>query len=260
MDWGIFIGVLIPIAVLVYWYGNVRAQRVMSERNTEPRGRRSPRGHVRDDPQFTAMVGRMMQRGLVTPIAEASAGPVLLRGVLTAADATLGGAPGRECVWQNRSDAPRDAAVCAEYVVIADTTGRATVENLALADIVAPEEKLGPHRAYCSLRLGDEIEVVGRFKPERFGEDPDPTRLIYGSVGGDGLLHVRLSRRDPVAGDTVVPSPDALPSRPAEEPPRASDESHPRDGVDAASATTDPEASSSRDDLPPAKHPSGATP
>jgi hypothetical protein len=57
------------------------------------------------------MVGRMMQRGLVTKIGEAEAGPVLVRGVLTTADVTLGGPQGRETVWQNRSGAGRDAAV-----------------------------------------------------------------------------------------------------------------------------------------------------
>ena len=187
----IYVAVLVPLAVLVYYLGNVRAQRAMSARATEPRGRRGPTSRKKDDPQFAAMVGRMMQRGLVTKIGEAEAGPVLVRGLLTTADATLGGPEGRETVWQNRSGAPRDAAIGAEYVVVADATGRATIENLATADVIAPEEKLGPHRAYCALRIGDEVEVVARFKPERFGEDPDPTRLVYGTLGADGHLHVR---------------------------------------------------------------------
>lgn len=187
----VYVAILVPVAVLVYYLGNVRAQRAMSERATEPRGRRGPRSRKKDDPQFSAMVGRMMQRGLVTKIGEAEAGPVLVRGVLTTADTTLGGPQGRETVWQNRSDAPRDAAIAAEYVVVADATGRATIENLATADVIAPEEKLGPHRAYRALRLGDEVEVVARFKPERFGQDPDPTRLVYGTLGADGHLHVR---------------------------------------------------------------------
>ena len=194
-----FIAVLIPLAVLVFWYGNSRLQRQLGARSTEPRGRRGPRGRVKDDPQFAAMVGRMFQRGLVTPLAGAPAGPVLVRGVLASADGSLGGAPGRECVWKNRSDAPRDAAVAAELVIIADASGRATIENLALAEVVAPEDKLGPHRTYRALMLGDEVEVVARFKPERFGQDPDPARLVYGTLGADGNLHVRVSKRDSVA-------------------------------------------------------------
>lgn len=187
-----WVAILVPVAILVYYLGNIRAQRGMSERATKPRGRRDPRSRHRDDPQFSAMVGRMMQRGVVTNIGEASAGPVLIRGTLTTADSTLGGPAGRETVWQNRSGAPRDAAIAAEYVVVADATGRATIENLVTADVIAPEEKLGPHRAYCALRLGDEVEIVARFKPERFGQDPDPTRLVYGTLGADGNMHVRV--------------------------------------------------------------------
>jgi hypothetical protein len=203
-------GILIVAAILVFYLGNRRVQQMLSARNTEPRGRRLPRSKLRKDPQFTAMVGRMIQRGLATPIARASAEPVLIRGVLSSADATLGGAPGRECVWQNRSGAPRDAAIAVDYVILADASGRATIENLTLADVVAPEDKLGPHRASCSLLLGDEVEVVARFKPERFGEDPDPSRLVYGTLGADGNLHVRVCKRD-----TAPPERADLPGRPA---------------------------------------------
>ena len=210
--------VLIPVAILVYYFGNIRAQRSMSERATKPRGRRDPQARHRDDPQFAAMVGRMMQRGLVNNIAEASAGPVMFRGVLTTADTTLGGPAGRETVWQNRSGAARDAAIAAEYVVVADATGRATIENLATADVIAPEEKLGPHRAYCALRLGDEVEIVARFKPERFGQDPDPTRLVYGTLGADGNLHVRVSRPGsaPAPGEASEPRPAPSEAAPAD--------------------------------------------
>jgi hypothetical protein len=82
----LYVAILVPVAVLVYYLGNVRAQRGMSERSTEPRGRRGYQARRKDDPQFAAMVGRMMERGLVTKIGEASAGPVLVRGVLTTAD------------------------------------------------------------------------------------------------------------------------------------------------------------------------------
>lgn len=199
-------GILLTLAILVFYLGNRRVQKMLSARNTEPRGRRLPAGKARDDRQFTATVGRMLQRGLTTPIAEAGPGPVMVRGKLVAADATLGGAPGRECVWQNKSGAPRDAAIAVEYVIVADATGRATIENLAIADVVAPEDKLGPHRAFCALLLGDEVEVVARFKPERFGEDPDPTRLVYGTLGADGNLHVRVARREPAPPRDDLPA------------------------------------------------------
>ena len=145
--WPYIVAVLIPVAILVYWLGNLRVQRQLSARNTEPRGRREARGRRKDDPQFAAMVGRMFQRGLVTPIATAPEGPVLIRGVLAAADGSLGGAPGRECVWRNRSGAGPDTAIAVELVTVADATGRVTLENLATADVVAPEDRLGPHLA-----------------------------------------------------------------------------------------------------------------
>src|SRR5262245_13694567 len=99
-QWSHVIAALIPAAILVYYVGNAISQRQMSARRTEPRGRRLRQARKADDPQFAALVGRMFQRGLVSKIAEADTGPVLVRGVLTTADGSLGGAPGRECVWQ----------------------------------------------------------------------------------------------------------------------------------------------------------------
>ena len=211
--WLYIASVMVPLAILVFWYGNRRVQRQLSGRNTEPRGRREASGRPRRDPKFAAMVNRMMDRGLATPIAEASAELVLVRGTLTTADTTLGGAPGRECVWTNRSGADRDAAIAVDYVIVADASGRATIENLARADVVAPEDKLGLHRASCALLLGDEVEVVARFKAERFGEDLDPSRLVYGTLGADGDLHVRVCKRAPASTlhrDEPASEPSAL--------------------------------------------------
>jgi hypothetical protein len=70
----LFVAILVPVAVLVYYLGNVRAQRAherASHRATRPS---QPDVAQADDPQFAAMVGRMMQRGLVTKIGEAEAG------------------------------------------------------------------------------------------------------------------------------------------------------------------------------------------
>lgn len=207
-DWSyVVLAVMIPVAILVYMLGNFRAKRLGSARNLEPKGRRMPKGALKSDPRFSGFVSRALERGLVTPIATAEAQPIMIRGVLTSSDGNLGGAPGRECVWRNRSGAPRDAAVAAEVVVVADATGRATLENLERAEVIAPEEKAGPRVASCGLYLGDEVEVIGRFKPERFGNDPDPTRLVYGSLGGDGNLYVRLHSRakTPATPETTQP-------------------------------------------------------
>jgi hypothetical protein len=195
-EWSyVILAVLVPAAILVYMLGHLRMKRLGSERNLEPHGRRMPKGTIKADPQFAAFVGRALQRGLITPIASAEAQPIMVRGVITSSDGNLGGPPGRECVWRNRSGAPRDAAVAAELVVIADATGRATLENLEHAEVIAPEEKSGRRVASHALYIGDEVEVIGRFKPERFGSDPDPTRLVYGSLGGDGNLYVRVHSR-----------------------------------------------------------------
>ncbi|MDC0718733.1 hypothetical protein [Nannocystis bainbridge] len=217
-EWSyVFLAVLIPVAILVYMLGNFRAKRLGSARNLEPQGRRMPKGAIRSDPQFSGFVGRALERGLLTPIAAADAQPIMIRGVITTADGNLGGAPGRECVWRNRSGAPRDAAVAAEIVVVSDATGRLTLENLDRAEVIAPEEKTGPRVAGSGLYIGDEIEVIGRFKPERFGSDPDPTRLVYGSMGGDGNLYVRVHSRSnlPAAAETPVPAAAEALSSPA---------------------------------------------
>lgn len=234
--WPYIVATLIPVAILVYWLGNFRLQRQLSARNTEPRGRREPRGRKRDDPQFSAMVGRMLQRGLVSPIATAPEGPVLIRGVLAAADGSLGGAPGRECVWRNRSGAGPDTAVSVEMVTVADATGRVTLENLATANVVAPEDRLGPHRSSCVLLLGDEVEVVGRLKHERFGQDPDPTRLIYGTLGADGSLHVRVCKREPTTQAALSESQAADPS--ARTPPGQPPPGQPPSGQPPSGTTT----------------------
>jgi hypothetical protein len=206
-DWSyVVLAVLVPAAILVYVLGNSRMKRLSSARNLEPHGRRLPRGKLKPDPQFGAFVGRALERGLVTRIAEAGPQPIMLRGTITSADATLGGAPGRECVYRNRSDAPRDAAIASDMIVIADETGRATVENLALAEVSAPDEKTGS-RNWRSLYIGDTVEVIGRFKPERFGDDPDPTRNVYGAIGGDGNLYVSVRTRPATEPQNAVSSP-----------------------------------------------------
>jgi hypothetical protein len=224
-EWSyVVLALLVPAAILVYVVGNARAKRLGNPRNLEPKGRRLPRGAHKADPQFAGFVARALERGLLTPIASAQAQPIMIRGVITSADGNLGGAPGRECVWRNRSGAARDAAVAAEFIVVADATGRVTLENLERAEVIAPEEKSGARVASCGLYIGDEVEAIGHFKPERFGDDPDPTRLVYGSMGGDGNLHVRVHHRansppaSPGAQTSRPPAPEQVSSPPAPAP------------------------------------------
>ncbi len=216
-DWSyVTLAVLLVGAILVFYLGNFYLQnRLFKLRG--PQGRRVPRGALKADPQFSAFVGRALERGYVTKIAEASAQPIMVRGTLVASDGNLGGAPGRECVWRNRSDAPRDTAIAADMIVVADATGRVTLENVDLAEVIAPEEKQGT-RSSRALYLGDEVEVIGRFKPERFGEDPDPARLIYGSMGGDGNLHVRVAGRPTAAASAVSSTSSPAPAAAQESP------------------------------------------
>jgi len=217
----VVLAVLIPAAILVYYLGNSRVQRrLFSARANEPQGRRMPRGSLKADPQFSAFVSRALERGAATEIARAEAQPVMLRGRITAADANLGGAPGRECVWRNRSGAPREAAVAAEFVTIADATGRAVLENLATAEVVAPEERASAHVTGLGLYIGDEVEAIGRFNPERIGQDADPARLVYGSLGADGNLYVRVCAR---ALDKDLPSAQGAVSSPPSAPQESSE-------------------------------------
>lgn len=220
----VVLAVLVPAAILVYYLGNVRVQRrLFNARGAEPQGRRMPRGTLKADPQFGAFVSRALERGLVTPIAGADAQPVMVRGTITASDANLGGAPGRECVWRNRSGAPREAAVAAEFVTIADATGRAVLENLGTAEVIAPEERASAHVTGLGLYLGDVVEVIGRFNPERIGQDADPTRLVYGSLGSDGNLYVRVCERpsDKEAGAAHASNQGAVSSSPSPASPSA---------------------------------------
>ena len=73
-------------------------------------------------------------------------------------------------------------------------------EGFERAQVVAPEEKTGASRGHewIGLYLGDEVEVIGRFTPESdVAEGGDPSAQVYGSLGQDGKLHVRLVRRPP---------------------------------------------------------------
>ncbi len=191
----IAIGVLIPVAILVYWFGSRRLRLQLGSSFLEPKGRGLASGGRPRDRAFTAIVDRAIRRNVITPVAEAKAVPVMVRGVLTSADGNLGGPPGRECIYRNRAQARRDMAVAAEFVTLRDDTGKLILENLEAATVIAESERISTHFESVSIYLGDEVEVIGTFKPERHGEHPDPRELVYGSLGQDGNLHVRVVRR-----------------------------------------------------------------
>jgi len=215
---------MIPIAIAVYWYGNRRVNKLSGGLG---RGRWGEDDEPLDE-EFRAQVRRFQDRDNPGQIADAPAGLVMLRGVLLGADVNLGGAKGRECVWRNRADGRRGSAVSAEIVFFRDPTGQAALEGLERALVIAPPEKGGRSVEWVGLYLGDEIEVIGRFvpepKPESLGTDDapaaDPSARIYGTLGQDGKLHVRLVRRPP-------PLPAKSPTNaPDEGAPESNDTSH----------------------------------
>jgi hypothetical protein len=200
----IVLAFMIPLAITVYWYGNRRFGQQLG--GSLGRGRWG----LDDEPldaAFREQVRRFQDRDRPGPIADAPAGMVMIRGVLSGSDLNLGGAPGRECVWRNRADGRRDMAIGADVVFIRDASGQAALEGIERAQVVAPEETARASRGHewMGLYLGDEVEVIGRFTPESdVAEDGDPSAQVYGSLGQDGKLHVRLVRRPPPPEPTVA--------------------------------------------------------
>jgi hypothetical protein len=210
----LWLAILIPIAVLVF---SVGTKRVKSQLGTRGRERSvSDDGYRRDEAWRTA-VDRLEAKP-PTPIASAQSGLVRIQGVITGATGNLGGAPGRECVWRNRAGAGPKTAVAAELVFLADDSGRCGLEELEQARVVAPVDKVGMHYESTSLYIGDRIEVIGRFERDVLGEDEDPTRLVYGTLGGDARLDVHVRERASVEKDAEVgpKAPETAAGRPAE--------------------------------------------
>jgi hypothetical protein len=198
----LWLAILVPVAVLVFSVGSRRVRSQLRPSALLPRGRdRSVTGGHRRDEAWRTAVERLEARP-PTPIASAQSGLVRVQGVITGATGNLGGAPGRECVWRNRAGAGPKTAVAAELSFIADDSGRCGLEELEQARVVAPVDKVGAHYESTSLYVGDRIEVVGRFEREVLGEHEDPTRLVYGTLGGDGRLDIHVLER---------PAPEAEP-------------------------------------------------
>lgn len=199
---------LLPIAISVFWYGSRQFSRQRGGSALRPRGRPFfSGGGPKLDAAWRQTVARLEA---VDPsaIARASSGAVRIEGTIVNASGNLGGEPGRECVWRNRAGARAESAVGAEIVVVADDTGRCGVENLERARVIAPAERHGQHWENVSLYLGDRVELVGQFAPERTGDDPDETKLVYGTLGADGPLQVRLLHRPEPSSSESPPTSD----------------------------------------------------
>lgn len=188
------LALLIPVAVVVFWFGNRLFRRDLGIAAIEPKGRGFRQWSSRGDPEWTATVARLEAKP-VMEIATAREGPVRFEATLASCMEPLGGQPGRECVWRNRVGGRPGSAVAADVVVIADATGRCGIENLDRARVITPVEKHSIHHESMSLYLGDRIEVMGYFAPEKVGEHEDPAMLVYGTVGSAGGLEIRVIER-----------------------------------------------------------------
>ncbi len=205
------LALLVPGAIVVLWFGNRQLRGLRSAADLEPSGR----PELADDEGVPAALARIVARLEGRPpakAAEAAAGPVRLRGRIVAASETFGPPGGPACVYRNRAGAPPRAAVAAGALVIADETGKVGIEQLARARVEAPHEPVRRGRASLALYLGDEVEVVGTFQPERIEGDGPPTETVYGSLGGAGPVLVRVVHRavrssvGPAPTDTSQPS------------------------------------------------------
>jgi hypothetical protein len=188
------LALLIPVAVVVFWFGNRLFKRDLGPDAMEPKGRGFRQWPSRGDPDWMATVTRLEARP-ATKIAEAGEGPVRFEATLASCMEPLGGRSGRESVWRNRVGGRPGSAIAADLVVIADATGRCGIENLDRARVITPVEKHSLHHESMSLYLGDRIEVMGYFTPEKVGEHEDPAMLVYGTLGSSGGLEIRVIER-----------------------------------------------------------------
>jgi hypothetical protein len=199
------LGLAITVAVMVLTVGTTMA-------------RRRPRRRANRRPSFDLDVARLDQQP-VTTIAQARDGAVHIEGVLASSVGNLGGSPGRERVWHNRARADRSSAVASELVLVRDESGQTAIEGLDRARVIAaidhaPAERPKAHDT-VSLYLGDRVQVLGHFRAESHGDDEDPTDRVYGIMGTQGHVQVRVLHRPDPEGD---PLPEAENDAPVESP------------------------------------------
>lgn len=177
------LALLITVAIAVLTMSNL----LMKRRNAAGGG-----GRVRGD--FDLEVAKMEDLA-VTPIADASAGPVRLEAVLVSTQGSLGGKPGRECVWRNRYGGARSTAVASELVMAQDASGQVGIEDLEGARVLAPKDEGGGKHEFASLYLGDRVELLGYFRAEHHGDAEAASEQVYGMMGVDSQVQVRLLER-----------------------------------------------------------------
>jgi hypothetical protein len=196
---------LVLVATFVVWFARRQAY---ANRTGGERARGRPDWA---DPKWRARV-KALEDAEPTAIAKAGAGAVRVHATIASSPQSLGGASGRECVWRNNAGAGPDTAIASALVFVADASGRCAIESLEHARVIAPierPERVSKVRAtstrpeHVALYIGDEVEIFGRFAPERTGDDPDPTKLVYGTLGADGPLEIRLRTRPTAIASTA---------------------------------------------------------
>jgi len=207
---------LVFFATVVVWFARRQA---FANRMDGGRARGRPDWA---DPKWRARV-KALEAADPTAIASAGAEAVRVVATIASAPQTLGGAGGRECVWRNNAGAGPDTAIASELVFVADASGRCAIDSLEHARVVAPIERparVSKVRAtstrpeHVALYIGDEVEIFGRFAPERTGDDPDPTKLVYGTLGADGPLEIRLRTRPTAPASPSTADESAAPDAP----------------------------------------------
>ena len=176
------LALLITVAIAVLTMSNL----LMKRRNAAGGGR------IRGD--FDLEVAKMEQLP-ITPIAQAKAGPVRLEAVLVSTQGSLGGKPGRECVWRNRYGGARSTAVASELVMARDSSGQVGIEDLEGARVLAPKDEGGGKHEFASLYLGDRVELLGYLRAEHHGDAEAASERVYGMMGVDSQVQVRMLER-----------------------------------------------------------------
>lgn len=211
------LAVLVIGAVTVFWYGSRRFAKERGASSLRPQGRVFvDRGGRTFGAAWRAKATKL-DAAPPTPIADARGQLVRFVATIVRSSGSLGGPPQRACVWRNRAGALADSAVGAELIVVADDSGHCGVEGLEHARVTAPAEKAGVHYEWISLYVGDQIEVLGTFTPERVGDDSaDPQQVVYGTLGSSGPVEIRLVQRPQVPTEPT-PDSDASPATPTED-------------------------------------------
>lgn len=188
--------VLAAVAIGVVWY----ARRQAARRGVGGRNRSKRPDWA--DPAWRARV-TALEEAEATPIAKAGATTMRVIATIAAAPSSISGPPERACVWLNTVGASPEHALAVELVFIADDSGRCALEGLQHARVIGPREHAARDKRNVALYVGDKIEVFGTFVPERAGEDPDPRKLVYGTLGADGLLEIRVIERPERAAEST---------------------------------------------------------